>query len=177
MPAMAICTDLRLEALDRVAGHLERGDHVEYGPHRLVGREVERGAEQVAVEEHVQVLVGGDAGQQLVADRVAADASGVAVRHAGRQLLEGHVGDAARSTLVVVAGEAALHVHHAGALQRHRVDGAGGQQVVADRDAVPALLGGPAVHPGAPGAVAAEADGDLVVVAGQVVLGEQVHDQ
>ena len=58
-----------------------------------------------------------------------------------------------------------------------RVDGAGGQQVVADRDAVPALLGGPAVHPGAPGAVAAEERGDLVVVAGQVVLGEQVDDQ
>ena len=35
--------------------------------HRLVGRELERGAEQVAVEDHVQVLVGGDAGEQLVA--------------------------------------------------------------------------------------------------------------
>ena len=73
--------------------------------------------------------------------------------------------------------EARRHVGHPGPLQRDRVDRAGDEQVVADRDAVPALLGGPAVHPGAPGAVAAEERGDLVVVAGQVVLGEQVDDQ
>ena len=66
---------------------------------------------------------------------------------------------------------------HPGPLQLDGVDRAGGEQVVADGDAVPALLGGPAVHPGAPGAVAAEERGDLVVVAGQVVLGEQVDDQ
>jgi hypothetical protein len=39
---------------------------------------------------------------------------------------------------------------------------------------VAALLGGPAVRPGPPGPVAAEAGQQLVVVAGQVVLGEQV---
>ena len=42
---------------------------------------------------------------------------------------------------------------------------------------VPALVGGPPVYPGAPRAVAAEHRRDLVVVAGQVVLGEQVDDQ
>ena len=39
---------------------------------------------------------------------------------------------------------------------------------------VTALFGGPAMHPGAPRAVAAERVGDLAVVAGQVVLGQQV---
>ena len=42
---------------------------------------------------------------------------------------------------------------------------------------MPALLGGPAVHPVAPRGVAAEQGRDLVVVAGQVVLGQQVDDQ
>ena len=39
------------------------------------------------------------------------------------------------------------------------------------------LLASRAVDPGAPGAVPAEHGGDLVVVAGQVVLGQQVHDE
>jgi hypothetical protein len=68
-------------------------------------------------------------------------------------------------------------VHHPELFQLVRVDGARGQQVVAHHDAVPALFRGPAVHPGAPGAVAAEEGGDLVVVTGEVVLGQQVHDQ
>ena len=38
--------------------------------HRLVGRDLERRREQVAVEDHVQVLVGRDPGEQLLADRV-----------------------------------------------------------------------------------------------------------
>ncbi len=74
-------------------------------------------------------------------------------------------------------GVADRHVVHPQPLELHRVDGPAGQQVVADRDAVAALLGGPAVHPVAPGRVAPEQRGDLVVVAGQVVLGEQVDDQ
>ncbi len=42
---------------------------------------------------------------------------------------------------------------------------------------MPALLRGPAAHPAAPGAVVAERAVDLAVVAGQVVLGEQVELQ
>ena len=130
---------------------------------------------EVPVEDHVQVLVGGDAGQQLVGDRVAGGPAGVAVRDAGRQLLEGDVGERLERALVpgVVAGG---HVVHPGALERDRVDAAGDEQVVADRDAVPALLGRPPAHPLAPGAVPPEPGGDLPVVAGEVVLGQQVGD-
>ena len=130
---------------------------------------------QVPVEDHVQVLVGGDPGQQLVRDRVAGGPAGVAVRDAGRQLLEGDVGDRLERGLVagVVAGG---HVVHPGPLELDRVDAAGDDEVVAQRDAVPALLRRPAAHPLAPGAVAAEAGGDLPVVAGQVVLGQQVDE-
>src|SRR4029450_2948101 len=52
--------------------------------------------------------------------------------------------------------------------------GAGAKQIVAEHDRLAALLGGPSVRPGPPGPVAAEAGQQLVVVAGQVVLGEQV---
>ena len=48
-------------------------------------------------------------------------------------------------------------------------------EVVAEHDGVPALLGGPSVHPVDPGAVSgAEHAMDLAVVAGEVVLGQQV---
>src|SRR4029450_12945318 len=60
------------------------------------------------------------------------------------------------------------------AFQGDRVDVAGDQQIVAEHDCVAALFGGPAVRPGPPGPVAAEAGQQLVVVAGQVVLGEEV---
>ena len=63
---------------------------------------------------------------------------------------------------------------HAQPLELDRVDAAGDDEVVAQRDAVPALLGRPPADPLAPRAVAAEAGGDLAVVGGQVVLGEQV---
>ncbi|GAA1037023.1 hypothetical protein GCM10009557_49370 [Virgisporangium ochraceum] len=162
MPAMAICTDLRWKPSMVWPG---------------IWNEVTTSRTAcIAWSGTKSVLVGGHAGQQLVADRVAADVAGVAVGDPGRQLLEADVADAAEHALVV-GGEAAFHVGHAGALQGHRVDGAGGEQIVTDGDAVAALLRGPAVDPRAPGTVAAEADRDLVVVAGQVVLGEEVHDQ
>ena len=95
----------------------------------------------------------------------------------GRQLLEGDVGHGVQHVQVVRAGKALRHVHHAFAFKGHRVDGARGQQVIADRDSVPALLGGPATDPCAPGAVGAERLVDVAVVARQVVLGEEVDDE
>ena len=76
----------------------------------------------------------------------------------------------------VVGGEAGAHVGHACRLQRRRVDGPAGEQVVPHHHRVPGLLGRPPVHPGAPRAVQAEQRGDLAVVAGEVVLGQQVDD-
>ena len=54
------------------------------------------------------------------------------------------------------------------------IDRAGDDEVVAQRDAVPVLLGGPAVDPEAPRAVHAEVHRDLAVIGRQVVLGQQV---
>ncbi len=166
-----------LEAGHAVPRHAEAGDHVPYGAHGLVGRELEGGGEQVPVEDHVQVLVGGDAGQHPVADRVAGVVAGVAVRDPGRQLLEGDVRDRVQHAVRVVGLEARRHVRHPEVLQLDRVHGPAGEQVVPHDDAVPALLRRPAVHPGAPGTVPPEEGGDLVVVAGQVVLGQQVDHQ
>src|SRR5688572_12311167 len=80
------------EVLDAAAGHLEGLHDLGDGAHRLVRRDLQGGTQQVPVEEHVQVLVGRDTGQQLVGDRILGDLAGVAVRDPGGPLLEGEVG-------------------------------------------------------------------------------------
>jgi hypothetical protein len=90
----------------------------------------------------------------------------------GGQLLEGRIRHQPQRRLV--GRPALLHGGHPAAFQGDRVDVAGDQQVVAEHDRVAALFGGPAVRPGPPGAVVAEAGQQLVVVAGQVVLSEKV---
>ena len=87
---------LAAEVLDGRAGHLERRPR-RRRPHGLVRARLERGLEQVAVEEHVQVLVGATFASSWSQTRVAADPAGVAVRDPGRQLLERDVGDATPS--------------------------------------------------------------------------------
>ena len=175
MPALAMIDRVLPEVRHVGAGHLEVDDLVGHGLHHLVRVDVERRRHEVPVEDHVQVLVGGDAGEQLVGDRVTGGLAGVPVRDAGRELLERDVRDRLERRLVagVVAGG---HVVHPGPLELDRVDAAGDDEVVAQRDAVPALLRRPAADPRAPGAVAAEPGGDLAVVAGQVVLGQQVDE-
>ncbi len=126
----------------------------------------------------MQVLVGGDAGEQLLGERVLRVDAGVAVADPGRELLEADVrdhfelrlGDAVRAATVV----GLLELAHPPALELDGIDPAGDQQEVAHAERVPAFLGRPAVGPGAPGAVASERGGDLPVVARQVVLGQQV---
>ena len=147
----------------------------------LVGGQVERGGAQVAVEDHVQVLVGGDAGEHAVGDRIVADATGIAVADPGGQFLEGHIRDGEQESgtgrgvdvearrLVVHDGHRRIsvgHVDHSCLLERDRVDPTGHHEVVAQDDPVAVLLGGPAAYPGAPGAVLGEVLGDLTVVGG-----------
>ncbi len=139
----------------------------------------------------MQVLVGRDALQHLVGDRVVAGLAGVAVADAGRELLEGHVRDrveeaqfvgvllelvdatGGRQHRVVAVG----HVDHPGLFEGDGIHTAGDDEVVAHHDAVAVLLGGPATDPVAPpGGVHREVVGDDAVVRGQVVLGEQVGD-
>jgi len=122
----------------------------------------------------VQVLVLCHAEHDPVGDRVVRELPGVLVGDPGRELLERGVGEATqRAHRAVVALEHRLHPL---ALQEHRVDVPGDDQVVADDDRVPALFRGPAPDPVLPGTVAlAEHRVDEPVVRGKVVLGEEVH--
>ena len=114
----------------------------------------------------MQVLVGGDALEHAVGDRVVARLTGVAVADAGRELLEGHVGDRVQQPdLVDVAVLVDQVLHTVGrnedrvvplvmwimrAFEGDRVDAARDDEVVAHHDAVAVLLGGPPAHPVAP---------------------------
>ena len=68
MPALAMVMALLGVVRHTLAGHLEADHLVADRLHRLVGRELERGAHQVAVEDHVQVLVRGYASEQLLGE-------------------------------------------------------------------------------------------------------------
>jgi hypothetical protein len=147
--------------------------------HRLVGRDLEASLGHISVEDHVQVLIGRNPLRQWVGDRLVASLAGVAVRHPGGQFLERHidhgieqaVGDEIALALVVLARrKAAGHLLDTQLLQLDRVDGAGDDQLVAQRDAVPVLLGRPAVDPLPPGAVVAEGRRDFAVVRGLITL-------
>jgi hypothetical protein len=94
------------------------------------------------------------------------------MRDPGGQFLEGGIGHQPQRRLV--GRPALLHGGHPAPFQGDRVEVAGDQQIIAEHDRVAALLGGPAVRPGVPGPVVAEGGQQLVVVAGQVVLGEEV---
>ena len=105
MPAFAICGGLAQEARDPGAGHLEGEDLVDDRADRRGRLDLERGVEDVAVEDHVQVLVGGDPDHDPVGDRVVRVAARVAVRDPRRELLERDVGQAVERVrrVVVVA--------------------------------------------------------------------------
>ena len=137
---------------------------------------IERGGEDVAIEEHVEVLVERDALEELLGQRVTRRRAGIAMRDARGEFLEGDVRHAVQQAWMDGL-EAGGHVHHARILERDRIHGPRDDEVVADRDGVPVFLGGPAADPGPPRSVAAEDARDLVVVTRQVVLGEEVDDQ
>ena len=163
------------EAGDAGTGHGEVHDLGGNGLHHRGRRELHRGLERVAVEDHVQVLVLGHADHDLVGDRIRGEAAGVLVRYARRKLLERRIREPAQRAHRRPAVPE-LHVLHAAALEHDRVDVPGDDEVVADDDRVATFLGRPAVHPVLPGAVALLEDrADQVVVRGQVVLGEEVH--
>ena len=96
MPAFGDRQGVLAEVLDTGAGHLELA-HLALDRHhhrRRVDRE--RGGHQVAVEEVVEVLVGGDACHHLVSGGVVQGLARVAVRDPRRQFLQGDVGQAVR---------------------------------------------------------------------------------
>ena len=167
-----------------IARHLEVLDDAIQRCHRHVGSQVDARRADVAVEDHVEVLVIGDPRQQLLGHRLVARLAGVAVRHPGGEFLEADVHDRVEQRLgeqvtlhVLAGGEAPGHLLHPQFLEFHRIAVACDYQVVADGDSVPVLLRRPPVDPVAPGAVHGEVHRDLAVVGRQVVLGEQVLHQ
>ena len=94
MPALEIARGVGGEARDAGAGHLEVDDLALDGVHDGRRVELDRRRREVAVEEVVQVLVGGDAHHHVVAGAVTEQPPGVAVGDAGGQLLQGDVDDA-----------------------------------------------------------------------------------
>ena len=142
--------------------------------HRARRVDLEGGDDDVLVEEVVQVLVGGHAGHDL-AGVVVEHRAGVAVRDAGGELLQGDV-DEPSTAVGTRRDEAAAHLVHAAPLERGEIERPGDGDVVADDDRVPHLLGRPPPGPLAPHVVAEHAVDRLEVV-GQVVLGEQVHEE
>ena len=105
------------EVRDPGAGHLEGEDLVDDGADRGRRLDRERGGQDVAVEDHVQVLVGGDPDHDLVGHRVIRVAPGVAMGDARRELLERHVGEAAERVRRVVV-VALLELGHPAALEQ-----------------------------------------------------------
>ncbi len=155
------------------AGHLEREDLIDDRPDGRRRLEVQRNRQDVAIEHHVEVLVGGDPDHDLVRDRVVRVPAGIPVGDPGGELLEGDVSQTVKRVgrIVVVA---LLELRHPAALERDRVDVSGDGQVVAQDDRVPALFRRPAPDPVDPCAVAvAEHPVDQAVVRGQVVLGQE----
>ena len=157
--------------------HPEVLDDTGDGLQGLVRREIQCCAAGIAVEDHVEVLVGGDPGQQSVGDRVTACFAGIAVADPGGELLEGDVRERQQEvgfvTFFLFGGrsETVGHMRQPGLLKGDRIDSAGHDKVVTQGDAVPALLGSPASHPGSPCAVQRKVFCCLAVVGRQIVLG------
>ena len=167
---------VRLEVFDAGAGHLE-GAHLTLDRRHHARRvDLERRRHEVAVEEVVQVLVGGDAAHDRRALRVVEQLARVAVRDAGGELLQRDVDDAVGDA-VGVRHEPHRHLTHPRALELAHVDRTGHREVVADHDRVATLLGRPPAVPLAPHVAVAELAADLAVVVREVVLGEDVEEE
>ncbi len=90
-----------LEAGDGRTGHGKAAHDIGQGLDPGVGCGFQHSGVQVAVEEHVEVLVGCDAAHQLFGQGVCAGFSGVAVGFSGGQFPHGDVGQAVQERGVV----------------------------------------------------------------------------
>ena len=126
------------------------------------------------VEHEVVVLVDRNPRHDLVGHRAVGLHPGVPVADPGGQLLGRRVGEYLYRTRRSVAPP----LRHGGqpfVLQLRRITVTAGEQVVPDGDGVLTLLGRPEAGPLGHRRILGEAPGDLGVVVGQVVLGQQVQ--
>ena len=117
MPAFAIWAALRMKPGMPAPGIWNARTSSTIARTAADGSILSAAAEDVAVEDHVQVLVGGDPDHDPVRDRVVRVAPGVAVRDPRRELLERDVGQPAQRVgrVVVVA---LLELGHPAALEQ-----------------------------------------------------------
>ena len=173
-----------LEPGDAGAGHLELAHlALQRGEHQR-RCDLQRGRGEVAVEQEVEVLVGGDATDDLVtglADGMVTECVGdglarVAMGDPRRQLLQRDV-DETVDGRHRVGHLPAAHLAHAAVFDDARVQRSRHREVVAQHDAVAGLFGSPTVRPLTPDALTTEHAVDGLEVVRQVVLGEQVDEQ
>ena len=128
--------------------------------------------DQVGEELLVALLVLGDPADQVLEHGLVDQGLQVAAEHGVRALEERH--EHQRLDLAVGVGAVALHhVLDADVLVGRRIDLTGHDEVVAQRDRVQVLLGGPAADEAAPLLVEDEVLDEFAVIAGEVVLRDQ----
>jgi hypothetical protein len=91
MPASAICALFRRNPGTPVPGMLNACASAAIAEKRQVGGSLQRRVDQIAVEDHVQVFVSRDSGEQSVGDGILGESAGVAVSDSGGQFLKCHV--------------------------------------------------------------------------------------
>ena len=121
MPALAIAAALRMKPGMPAPGISNARTSATIARTAADGCSFDGSSEDVAVEDHVEVLVGGDPDHDLVGDRVLRVAAGVAMRDPRRELLEGDVREPAERVGRVVL-VALLELRHPPPLERDRVD-------------------------------------------------------
>ena len=132
----------------------------------------------VAIEDVVQVLVGGDARTKLLGRLVIGDRAGVPMGDPCRELLDRREHDAVERSLLreprVPTAQRLIHASRSSAVG---VDASGDREVVAEHDRVSPLLCRPPSYPLAPRLLVTERSPDAQVVVGEVVLRQQVDLQ
>ena len=133
--------------------------------------------EDAAVEGVVPRLVLGDVAQHLGQPRLvlAHDPAGLAVGELGRPLLHRGVGEDPVRIPVPLRVEPGADILELHLLDLALVEQAGVAGVVVEHLAVPVLLGGPEIVPGAPVALVAQVHGEEPVEVGQPFFGQHVE--
>ena len=132
--------------------------------------------DEVAVEEVMEVLVGGHPFHDRVSLGIGECLARVVMGDPGGQLLERQVGEGVGDG-AGLGGDPPGHLGHPGPLQSTGVDVPRHHEVVPDHDGVPTLFGRPPAGPVAPHTVATEEVVDGGEVVREVVLGQDVDEQ
>ena len=96
-PSLGYICGLSEEVWNARTRHLKGKNFVDDCPHRRGRFNLDRGLQHVALEDHVEVLVGRDPDHDAICHGIVRIAAGVPVRDPRRKLLEGNVCEAMKS--------------------------------------------------------------------------------